>query len=135
MGGGPGIGVAAAEWLVDRGPMLLGADNTPVEVSPNPDPELSSPVHQIMLVVNGIHLVERMKLDELASTSSHSWSSPSRSRAERDRPSHQWRSTERREGTGDGPATAARTLGTHCCPPAASLASRARAPPSMTGIE
>ena len=71
MGGGPGIGVAAAEWLVDRGPMLLGADNTPVEVSPNPDPELSSPVHQIMLVVNGIHLVERMKLDELAATGVH----------------------------------------------------------------
>ncbi len=71
MGGGPGIGVAAAEWLVDRDPMLLGADNTPVEVSPNPDPELSSPVHQIMLVVNGIHLVERMKLDELAATGVH----------------------------------------------------------------
>ena len=66
MSGGPGIGVAAAEWLVERDPMLLGADNTPVEVSPNPDPQLSSPVHQIMLVVNGIHLVERMKLDELA---------------------------------------------------------------------
>ena len=66
MGGGPGIGVAAAEWLVDRDPMLLGADNQPVEVSPNPDPELSLPIHQMMLAVNGIHLVERMRLDELA---------------------------------------------------------------------
>ena len=47
-------------------PMLLGADNQPVEVSPNPDPEISLPIHQIMLVVNGIHLVERMRLDELA---------------------------------------------------------------------
>ena len=63
---GPGIGVAAGEWLVERDPMLVGADNVPVEVSPNPDPELSTPVHQIMLVINGIHLVERMKLDELA---------------------------------------------------------------------
>ena len=62
----PGIGVAAAQWLVERDPMLLGADNQPVEVSPNPDPQVSLPVHQIMLVVNGIHLVERMKLDELA---------------------------------------------------------------------
>ena len=44
----------------------VGADNVPVEVSPNPDPELSTPVHQIMLVINGIHLVERMKLNELA---------------------------------------------------------------------
>ncbi len=66
MAGNPGIGVAAAQWLVERDPMLLGADNQPVEVSPNPDPELSLPIHQIMLVVNGIHLVERMRLDELA---------------------------------------------------------------------
>ena len=64
--GGPGIGVAAAEWLVDQDPMLVGADNQPVEVQPNPDPALSLPVHQIMLVVNGIHLLERLKLDELA---------------------------------------------------------------------
>ena len=47
--------------------MLLGADNVPAEVFPNPDPEVSLPVHQIMLVVHGINLVERMKLDELAS--------------------------------------------------------------------
>ena len=64
---GPGIGIAAADWLVDNDPMLLGADNVSVEVSPNPDAQLNTPVHQIMLVVHGIHLVERMKLDELAS--------------------------------------------------------------------
>ena len=63
---GPGIGLPAGQWLVTQDPMLVGADNVPVEVSPNPDPELSTPVHQIMLVINGIHLVERMKLDELA---------------------------------------------------------------------
>ena len=63
---GPGIGLAAGQWLVAQDPMLVGADNVPVEVSPNPDPELSTPVHQIMLVINGIHLVERMKLNELA---------------------------------------------------------------------
>jgi kynurenine formamidase len=37
-----------------------------IEVTPNPDPQLSNPVHQIMLVVNGIHLLENLKLDELA---------------------------------------------------------------------
>jgi kynurenine formamidase len=62
----PGIGVAAAEWLVKQDPMLLGSDNWPVEVAPNPDKEISLPVHQITLVVNGIHLLENMKLDELA---------------------------------------------------------------------
>ncbi|HZN11312.1 MAG TPA: cyclase family protein [Blastocatellia bacterium] len=69
--GGPGIGVAAAEWLARQDPMLVGADNSSVEVSPNPDPQLSLPVHQIMLVVNGIHLLENMKLDELAAKRVH----------------------------------------------------------------
>jgi kynurenine formamidase len=62
----PGIGVKAAEWLAKQDPMLVGSDNWPVEVAPNPDPQISLPVHQIMLVVNGIHLLENMKLDELA---------------------------------------------------------------------
>ena len=49
--------------------MLLGADNWPVEVSPNPDKQLSLralPVHEVAVVVNGIHLLESLKLDELA---------------------------------------------------------------------
>ena len=62
----PGIGVAAAEWLAKQDPMLVGADNWPVEVAPNPDPQISLPVHQILLVVNGIHLLENLKTDELA---------------------------------------------------------------------
>jgi kynurenine formamidase len=62
----PGIGVKAAEWLIARDPMLLGSDNWPVEVAPNPDKTISLPVHQIALVVNGVHLLENLKLDELA---------------------------------------------------------------------
>jgi kynurenine formamidase len=62
----PGIGVKAAEWLVAKDPMLFGADNWPVEVAPNPDKQLSLPVHQIALVVNGIYLLENLKLEELA---------------------------------------------------------------------
>jgi kynurenine formamidase len=62
----PGIGVKAAQWLVSKDPMLLGSDNWPVEVAPNPDPQLSLPVHQIALVVNGVHLLENLKLDDLA---------------------------------------------------------------------
>src|SRR5262245_15675080 len=65
MKGNPGIGVAAAEWLAKQDPMLVGGDSPPVEVNPNPDPQVSLPVHQIMLVVNGIHLLENLKLDEL----------------------------------------------------------------------
>jgi kynurenine formamidase len=62
----PGIGVAAAEWLAKQDPMLIGSDNWPVEVAPNPDPKLSLPVHQLALVVNGLHLLENLKLDDLA---------------------------------------------------------------------
>jgi kynurenine formamidase len=64
--GSPGIGVAAAQWLARENSMLVGADTGPVEVSPNPDNRVNLPVHQIMLVVNGIHLLENLKLDELA---------------------------------------------------------------------
>ena len=62
----PGVGVAASEWLAKQDPILVGADNWPVEVAPNPDKQLSLPGHQIFLVVNGIHLLENLKLDELA---------------------------------------------------------------------
>jgi kynurenine formamidase len=61
----PGVGVAAAEWLAKQDPVLVGSDNWPVEVAPNPDKDLSLPVHQIFLAVNGIHILENLKLDEL----------------------------------------------------------------------
>lgn len=64
----PGLGLAAAEWLARQNPMLVGSDNWPVEVAPNPNRQLSLPVHQLMLAVNGIHLLENLKLDELAAT-------------------------------------------------------------------
>ena len=67
----PGLGVAAAEWLAKQDPMLVGADNTAVEVSPNPDKNLAGPGHQIFLVVNGIHLLENLRLDELATRRAH----------------------------------------------------------------
>ena len=64
----PGIGVAAAEWLAKQDPMLVGSDNWSVEVAPNPNPALSLPIHQIMLVVNGIHLLENLDLQALAAS-------------------------------------------------------------------
>jgi kynurenine formamidase len=62
----PGIGVKSAQWLIGKDPMLLGSDNWPVEVAPNPDSQISLPVHQIALVVNGVHLLENLNLSELA---------------------------------------------------------------------
>ena len=67
----PGIGVGAAQWIAKQDPMLVGSDNWGVEVVPNPDTQLNQPVHQIMLTVNGIHIMENMKLDELAAKRIH----------------------------------------------------------------
>jgi kynurenine formamidase len=64
--GRPGIGVAAAEWLASQNPMVVGSDTGSVELIPARDPQLFVPAHQIMLTVNGIYLVEYLKLDELA---------------------------------------------------------------------
>jgi kynurenine formamidase len=62
----PGIGVEAATWLASQNVMLIGSDTMSVEIAPNPDKRLDTPVHQIALVVNGIFLLENVKLDELA---------------------------------------------------------------------
>ena len=67
----PGLGVGAAEWLAQQSPMIVGSDSCCIEVNPNPDPNLSSPVHQILLVANGIYLVESLKLDELVEKRVH----------------------------------------------------------------
>ena len=69
--GSPGIGVAAAEWLAKHEPVLFGADTYSVEVAPNPDKGLSLPIHQIALVINGIFLLENVKLDKLAAKKVH----------------------------------------------------------------
>jgi kynurenine formamidase len=67
----PGIGAPAAEWLAKQEAMLFGADTFGVEVAPNPDKNISLPVHQIALVINGIFLLENMKLDELAAAKAY----------------------------------------------------------------
>jgi kynurenine formamidase len=67
----PGLGLAAAQWLASQDPLLVGSDNWSVEVGPNPDPDLSLPVHQFMLAISGIHLLENTKLEVLAARGVH----------------------------------------------------------------
>ncbi len=62
----PGLGVAAAQMLVDEEVVLVGSDNWGVEVMPNPDPGLSAPVHQLLLARNGIYIHENLATEGLA---------------------------------------------------------------------
>lgn len=61
--GEPGIDVAAAEWLIERGVVAIGADNMAVEVLPNPDSKLVMPVHQLALAEHGVWLIENLALE------------------------------------------------------------------------
>jgi kynurenine formamidase len=62
----PGIGVAAAQFLVDAEVSVVGADNWGVEVMPNPNASLGAPVHQLLLARNGIYLHENLNTADLA---------------------------------------------------------------------
>ncbi len=64
--GEPGIGMAAARWLAARKIVLVGSDNWATEVVPPQDPERPFPVHQELMVRNGIYNLENLNLDELA---------------------------------------------------------------------
>jgi kynurenine formamidase len=62
----PGIGVGAAQYLVEREVVLVGADTWSVEVVPNPDAALAFPVHQLLLPRNGIYIFENLATEDLA---------------------------------------------------------------------
>ena len=64
--GEPGIGVEAAQWLVDQGVAVVGADTWAVEVVPNPDATQAFPVHQLLLAQNGVFLHENLAAERLA---------------------------------------------------------------------
>jgi kynurenine formamidase len=62
----PGIGVEVARWLVERRVTVTGGDTSPNEVSPNPTRGLVIPVHQELMMKNGIFNIENMTFEELA---------------------------------------------------------------------
>jgi kynurenine formamidase len=64
--GEPGIGSAAAKWLVDQKIILVGADSWAVEVIPGESSTIAFPVHQTLLTDNGIHIVENVRTDLIA---------------------------------------------------------------------
>ncbi|MCZ6514439.1 MAG: cyclase family protein [Acidobacteria bacterium] len=64
--GAPGIGLKAGQWLVDQKIVMVGGDTWPTEVVPNPNPNLAFPVHQLLLVRNGIYILENLDTSDLA---------------------------------------------------------------------
>ena len=62
----PGIGVEVARWLVERKVTVTGGDTSTNEVSPNPTRGLVIPVHQELMMKNGIFNIENMTFEELA---------------------------------------------------------------------
>lgn len=67
----PGIGLAAAQYLVDREVVLVGSDTWATEVVPNPNPQLQFPVHQLLLPRNGIYIFENLATEDLARDSAY----------------------------------------------------------------
>ena len=62
----PGVGLEAAQYLVEREVVLVGSDTWSMEVVPNPNPDLAFPVHQLLIPRNGIYIFENLLTEELA---------------------------------------------------------------------
>lgn len=69
--GVPGVGEAGAYWLAGHGVHAAGADTIAFErLAPGAGHSLL-PAHRVLLVETGIHIIETMDLEELASAGAH----------------------------------------------------------------
>lgn len=65
----PGPDISAARWLLERGVIASGTDTETYEVQPAPDPSSPAnpqPVHTLLLIENGVHIMEGLDLEVLA---------------------------------------------------------------------
>ncbi len=67
-GGAPGPGEAAGHWLAERQVRVTGAETIAYEVIRPGVGHATLPVHRILLVEAGIHIMEVMNLTDLAAT-------------------------------------------------------------------
>jgi kynurenine formamidase len=61
----PGLGVGGAKYLAERGVAAVGADNWGLEVIPFEPNQGVFEVHQILLPMNGIYILENMNTEEM----------------------------------------------------------------------
>ncbi|MCW0212769.1 MAG: cyclase family protein [Pseudonocardia sp.] len=64
--GVPGVTVDGAQWLAERGVVATGADTTAYEQIPAGAGHRVLPVHRVLLVEHGIHIVEHLALEDAA---------------------------------------------------------------------
>ena len=64
--GAPGPDESAAEWIAEKKVRITGAETVAYECIPAGRGHALLPVHRILLVENGIHIVEAMNLSDLA---------------------------------------------------------------------
>nr|WP_235870577.1 cyclase family protein [Rhodococcus xishaensis] len=62
--GVPGADVGAAKWLAATGIVAAGADTTAFEHIPPGKGHSVLPVHRVLLVDNGIHIIEHLNLED-----------------------------------------------------------------------
>lgn len=65
--GVPGVTEEAAHWLASRGIVATGSDTTAYERIPPGEGHRLLPVHRLLLVERGIHIIEHLNLEEAAS--------------------------------------------------------------------
>ncbi|WP_031169006.1 cyclase family protein [Streptosporangium roseum] len=67
-GGAPGPGEAAARWLAERRPRLVGGETIAFEHIAPARGHAALPVHRVLLMEEGINIVETMRLHEVLDT-------------------------------------------------------------------
>ncbi len=61
----PGIGMEVAKWVAEKKVTMVGSDSWCTEVIPNPVAGQAFPVHQELMMRNGIFNLENMQFDDL----------------------------------------------------------------------
>lgn len=64
--GVPGVGESGAQWLAEQGAALVGADTLAFECIPAGRGHALLPAHRVLLVEQGINIIEALDLDGLA---------------------------------------------------------------------
>jgi kynurenine formamidase len=67
----PGIGVAVARWVAERRVTMIGSDSWGSEVLPSTPADVSFPVHQELMMKNGILNLENMRFDDVIADRAH----------------------------------------------------------------